>query len=212
MRSAEEKKASQEATCQDCRTDSRRRALLAAAVESVALSRILKITSLTGVLMSSGPAWANTPTVEYDLTGLAAGQVGKVEWMGKTVWIVHRTAGMLADLRKNDRQLLDPDSRYSVQPEQARNEGRSLNPEYFVCVGICTHMGCPLNPKPRPGTASGLGEDWTGGFLCLCHGSRFDLAGRVYEGVPATANLEIPPYFFGQENRLIIGALRPPKK
>lgn len=205
MRSDEEKKASEEAVCRACQFNAGRRAWLGTAAGIGVLARAGMFSLLGGGLLWPERTEAHATTVEYDLARLPPGQVDQVEWMAKPVWIIHRTPAMLDGLKHNDRRLLDPDSRYSVQPANARNEGRSIRPEYFVCFGVCTHMGCPLNPKPVSGVSSGLGEDWAGGFLCLCHGSRFDLAGRVYEGVPATANLEVPPYFFVGDQRLVIG-------
>jgi ubiquinol-cytochrome c reductase iron-sulfur subunit len=127
-----------------------------------------------------------------------------VEWQGKPVWIVRRTKEMLATLTKDTALLADPDSRRSEQPAAARNEYRSLKPEFMVMVGICTHLGCSPTAKFAPNDPS-MGADWPGGFLCPCHGSKFDLAGRVYTNMPAPDNLPVPSYKFLSDTKLLIG-------
>jgi len=143
--------------------------------------------------------------VEVDISKLELGQLVIVEWRGKPVWIVNRTQEQLDALPSLDDQLRDPSSEVaSQQPEYARNEFRSVKPEYLVMVGICTHLGC--SPTFRPEVApEDLGADWKGGFFCPCHGSRFDLAGRVYKGVPAPTNMPVPPYTFVTDTQVIIG-------
>src|SRR5690606_11832736 len=127
------------------------------------------------------------------------------KWRGKPVWIVRRTPEMVARLEQmNGGVLRDPASEESEQPEYAANAWRSRNPEYLVVVGICTHLGCSPTFVPDP-AAEGMGDNWYGGFFCPCHGSRFDLAGRVYSGVPAPTNMTVPPYTFLSETRLLIG-------
>ena len=128
-----------------------------------------------------------------------------VEWRGKPVWLLKRSKKMLDDLPGLKGQLLDPDSSTaSQQPKYAQNIDRSIKPEVLVLVGICTHLGC--SPTFRPDIApADLGPEWKGGFFCPCHGSRFDLAGRVYKGVPAPKNLEVPSYRFLSESRVLIG-------
>jgi ubiquinol-cytochrome c reductase iron-sulfur subunit len=128
-----------------------------------------------------------------------------VEWRGKPVWIVNRTPEMLASLTKIDSELADPMSSVNQQPDYAKNEDRSIKPEYLVVVGICTHLGCSPTPKLVAGSDSDMGSNWPGGFFCPCHGSKFDLAGRVFKGVPAPINLEVPPYAYLSDTRLIIG-------
>jgi ubiquinol-cytochrome c reductase iron-sulfur subunit len=140
--------------------------------------------------------------VEADISHLTPGALLVVEWRGKPVWIIRRTQKMLTVLTK-DRQLLrDPDSKVEQQPPYAKNSYRSVKPEILVLIGICTHLGCSPTYKPSMGE---LGPDWPGGFYCPCHGSKFDLAGRVFKGVPAPINLEVPPYHFIGENTLLIG-------
>ncbi|TCO80158.1 ubiquinol-cytochrome c reductase iron-sulfur subunit [Plasticicumulans lactativorans] len=143
--------------------------------------------------------------VEADISKLEAGQIMTVEWRGKPVWLVRRTKAMLDALPTLDGQLRDPKSTVvEQQPAYAKNEFRSIKPELLVLVGICTHLGC--SPTFRPDIApADLGPGWKGGFFCPCHGSRFDLAGRVFQGVPAPLNLEVPPYKFLSDTRLIVG-------
>lgn len=144
--------------------------------------------------------------VEVDIGKLEPGQRLIQKWRGKPVWIVRRTPEMIDSLKKFDAGVLrDPGSDKSAQPGYAKNVWRSENPEYLVLVGICTHLGCSPNFVPEPG-APGMGAPWNGGFFCPCHGSKFDLAGRVFVGVPAPMNLEVPPYQFISETRLRIGA------
>ncbi len=142
--------------------------------------------------------------VDVDLSKMEPGQLLIVAWRGKPVWIVNRTPEMIASLKAVENQLSDPGSKDSIQPESAKNEVRAIKPEIFVGLGLCTHLGC--SPTYRPEIApNDLGADWKGGFFCPCHGSRFDLAGRVYSGVPAPTNLEIPPHKYLSETQLLIG-------
>lgn len=146
--------------------------------------------------------------VEADISGLKPGEKMTVEWRGKPVWIVRRTPEQLAELPKVDSKLADPDSKrtnFSTTPEYARNDWRSLKKEYLVLVGICTHLGCSPGDKFTPGPQPSLPDDWAGGFLCPCHGSTFDMAGRVYKDKPAPDNLEVPPYQYLSDTRLLIG-------
>lgn len=142
--------------------------------------------------------------VEVDLSKLPDGGMVREKWRGKPVWIVHRTKDMLASLKKDESGLRDPESEVSIQPKYAKNKHRSRNPEYLVLVGICTHLGCSPTFRPEISPAD-LGSNWQGGFFCACHGSRFDLAGRVYKNVPAAKNLEVPPYRFVDKTKIIIG-------
>ena len=142
--------------------------------------------------------------VEVDISKLEEGRMLTVEWQGKPVWIVKRTAKNLEDLPTLIGNLRDPDSEYPQQPEYAKNADRSIKPEILVLVGICTHLGCSPTFRPELAPAD-LGPDWKGGFFCPCHGSRFDLAGRVYQGVPAPLNLVVPPYMYKSDAMLLIG-------
>ncbi|MSQ87860.1 MAG: ubiquinol-cytochrome c reductase iron-sulfur subunit [Betaproteobacteria bacterium] len=142
--------------------------------------------------------------VEADISGLAPGELQVVEWQGKPVWIMRRTKEMLEAVRKSDDKVTDPKSEVAVQPAYAKNENRSIKPEFLVLVGICSHLGC--SPQSRTAEAKGeMGADWPGGFLCPCHGSKFDLAGRVYKGAPAPVNLEVPPHAYLSDTKLLIG-------
>ena len=148
--------------------------------------------------------------VEVDISALKSGEKITVEWRGKPVWIVKRTPEQLASLPKLDGQLADPASKRKpdeLTPPYARNEDRSRSTrrEILVVVGICTHLGCSPSDKFVPGPQASLPDDWAGGFLCPCHGSTFDLAGRVYKGKPAPDNLEVPPHMYLSESRLLIG-------
>jgi ubiquinol-cytochrome c reductase iron-sulfur subunit len=142
--------------------------------------------------------------VEVDIGKLEPGQKIDVEWRGKVVWLINRTPDMLASLPKVDGQLADPKSDSSEQPPYAKNETRSIKPVYLVMVGICTHLGC--SPTYRRDVApADLGPDWLGGFFCPCHQSKFDLAGRVYKGMPAPSNLVVPPHRYITDTRIVIG-------
>lgn len=144
--------------------------------------------------------------VEADISALKPGEKMTVEWRGKPVWIVRRTPEMLAELAKNDGELVDPGSKVaSQQPEYAQNATRSIKPEYLVTIGICTHLGCSPSDKFKAGAQPSLPDDWRGGFLCPCHGSTFDLAARVFKNKPAPTNLEIPPHMYLSDTKLLIG-------
>ncbi|GAA5235980.1 ubiquinol-cytochrome c reductase iron-sulfur subunit [Verticiella sediminum] len=154
----------------------------------------------------SGRARAAGAPVEVDVGGLAPGELRTVEWRGKPVWILHRTPDMLESLKRTDNLVADPGSeRPGFTPAYAQNEWRSRKPELFVAVGICTHLGCSPTPHLQGGAQPGLPASWQGGFLCPCHGSSFDLAGRVYRNQPAPDNLEVPPYEYVSDTRLVVG-------
>ena len=142
--------------------------------------------------------------VEVDISKVDPGAMIKVEWRGKAVYIVHRTPQMLTQLEGMAPKLRDPDSKQSEQPDFARNPARALKPEYLVLVGVCTHLGCAPLDRFTPGDVT-VSSDWPGGFFCPCHGSKFDLSGRVFAGVPAPTNLEIPPYSFAGDSHILIG-------
>jgi ubiquinol-cytochrome c reductase iron-sulfur subunit len=146
--------------------------------------------------------------VEADISNLRPGEMMTVEWRGKPVWIVRRTPEQLAALPQLDPQLADPNSQRNpsaLTPEYARNTHRSIKPEVFVAVGICTHLGCSPSGRFASGPQPSLPDDWQGGFFCPCHGSTFDMAGRVFANKPAPDNLEIPPHMFLSDTRLLIG-------
>lgn len=155
-------------------------------------------------LMPSERAKAAGAPIEVDLSAVAPGTMISVEWQGKPVWIVHRTKEMLDLLVKNDAELADPASEVPQQPEYCNNPTRSIKPEFLVVLGICTHLGCSPTFRPEISPAD-LGANWTGGWFCPCHGSRFDLAARVFKGVPAPTNLIIPPHKYLSDTRLVVG-------
>jgi len=153
----------------------------------------------------SARAKAAGAPVEADFSKLQPGEMMRVEWRGKPVWIVRRTEKNLKDLAGLADSLRDPASAIADrQPAYAVNESRAIKDEYAILVGICTHLGCSPTYRPELGPAD-LGANWVGGFFCPCHGSRFDLAGRVYKNVPAPTNLEVPPHMYLSETRVIIG-------
>jgi ubiquinol-cytochrome c reductase iron-sulfur subunit len=145
--------------------------------------------------------------VEADISGLKPGEKMTVEWRGKPVWIVRRTPEQLEALKKNDPQLADPHSERKAypMPAYAANDARSIKPEYLVVIGICSHLGCSPSDKFVAGAQPSLPDDWNGGFLCPCHGSTFDMAGRVFKNKPAPDNLEVPPHMYLSDSKLLIG-------
>lgn len=153
----------------------------------------------------SAKALAAGAAVELDLSLVEVGQQVTVEWRGAPVWVLHRTPEMIAQLAKNDGLLADPASEGSKQPEYAKNAHRSRDPKYLVVKGVCTHLGCSPTKRAEVGAAAGdLGADWPGGYFCPCHQSKFDLSGRVFKGMPAPRNLEVPPYIIAG-TRLTVG-------
>ncbi|HTS22985.1 MAG TPA: ubiquinol-cytochrome c reductase iron-sulfur subunit [Casimicrobiaceae bacterium] len=155
-------------------------------------------------LWPSERAKAAGAPVEVDISKLEPGQKITVLWRSKPVWVINRTKEMLADLPKLDSRVVDPKSDVDHQPKYCKNEDRSIKPEIFVAIGICTHLGCSPTYRPEVAPAD-LGPDWLGGFFCPCHQSKFDLAGRVFKGVPAPTNLYIPPYQFVSDTKITIG-------
>src|SRR5438552_5374564 len=181
-----------------------RRFLLGAGTAVGAVGVIASAVPFATSCWPSERAKAAGAPVEIDISKLEPGQKINAEWRGKVVWVLSRTKAMLESLPKLDAKVADPKSEVDHQPPYAKNEYRSIKPEIFVAVGICTHLGC--SPTFRPEVAPGdLGADWLGGFFCPCHQSKFDLAGRVYKGVPAPTNLIIPPYKFLADTRIVIG-------
>jgi ubiquinol-cytochrome c reductase iron-sulfur subunit len=155
-------------------------------------------------LFPSERAKAAGAPVEQDIGKMEPGQQITLEWRGKVVWVVSRTKAMLESLPKMDKRLADPGSNVPQQPAYCKNEHRSIKPEYLVLVGICTHLGCSPTFRPEVAPAD-LGADWLGGFFCPCHQSKFDLAGRVFAGMPAPTNLVVPPHKYLSPTRLVIG-------
>ena len=153
----------------------------------------------------SARAKAMGAPVEIDIAKLEPGGIVKVEWRGKAIYVLHRTPEMLKQVNAVVGQLRDPQSAQSEQPDFARNDARALKPEYLVLVGVCTHLGCAPLDKLTPGDAT-VSADWPGGFFCPCHGSKFDISGRVFKDVPAPTNLPVPPYRFLSDTSILIGA------
>ena len=156
----------------------------------------------------SEKAKAAGAAVEVDISALKPGEKMTVEWRGKPVWIIRRTPEQLESLNKTENLLADPKSQRNpsdLTPPYARNQARSIKPEVFVGVGICSHLGCSPSDKFQTGPQPSLPDDWVGGFLCPCHGSTFDLAGRVFKNKPAPDNLEVPPHMYLSETKLLIG-------
>ncbi len=184
----------------------RRRFLTAATSVVGGVGAVYALTPFVLSMQPSEKAKAAGAPIEADVSKLEPGQMMTVEWRGKPVWIVRRTEQNLNDLPTVEDKLLDPASDNTAQqPEYAKNAHRSIKPEYSVLVGICTHLGCSPTYRPDIGAADLGGPDWKGGFFCPCHGSRFDLAGRVYSGVPAPSNLVVPPYKYLSDTRILVG-------
>lgn len=156
-------------------------------------------------LAPSERARALGAAVEVDMRGMPARELMTLEYRGRPVWVLHRTPAMVQRLQGDTALLADPQSKRSEQPADMRNAWRSLKPEIGVMVAVCTHLGCIPTYRPTAAGAPDLGADWPGGFFCPCHGSKFDLAGRVFKNVPAPTNLEVPAYRFDADGRLTIG-------
>ncbi len=178
---------------------------------------LLKSVSIIGGAGAAAASWpfiaSMSPTasararggpIEVNIKRLRPGELQRDKWRGKPIWVVYRTQAMLDTLGKDVKDLSDPNSKVPQQPEYAKNRYRSIKPEYLVLVGICTHLGCSPTFRPTKG-AEGLGADWPGGFYCACHGSRFDLSGRVFKHVPAPINLLVPRYRFAAKDIIVIG-------
>ncbi len=183
---------------------SRRRLLIAGTSVVGGVATVAFAVPLISSMSPSARAKAAGAPVEVDISKLAPGQKVTVEWRGKPVWIVSRTEETLKALNVGGDHLSDPGSDVEQQPGYAKNTARSIKPKYLVMIGICTHLGC--SPTYRPEHApDDLGSDWNGGFFCPCHGSKFDMSGRVFSGFPAPTNLEIPPHAYLSDTRILIG-------
>lgn len=181
----------------------RRNLVVATSVIGGAASVGAAVPFVASMLPSERAKAAGAP-VEVDISTIAPGELKVFEWRGKPVWVIRRTQEMLASLKTAAANLTDPASKASKQPDYAENEYRSLKPEVMVMEGVCTHLGCSPQMKAADAKAE-MGGDWAGGFYCPCHGSKFDLAGRVFRGAPAPTNLPVPPYTFLTEGTLLIG-------
>lgn len=190
---------------QDGGIDKKRRHFLTAAATVVGGAGVIATAiPFVSTLSPSAKTKAVGGPIEVDISGLKLGERMVEKWRGKPVWILRRSEESLADLSGMTDILRDPESEVEQQPEYAKNEYRSVNPEYLVVIGLCTHLGCSPNYLAR-NEANDFGADWKGGFFCPCHGSKFDLAGRVYKGVPAPANLVVPKYQFISKSKILIG-------
>ena len=192
----------------ESRIDSSKRTWLIASGCAGAAGGIAVAVPFVSTFQPSEKAKAAGAPVEVDISALQEGEKMTVEWRGKPVWIVRRTKAQLAERPALDSQLADPQSLRKPDeftPVYARNEARSIKPEFLVVVGICTHLGCSPVDKFQTGPQPSLPDNWNGGFLCPCHGSTFDLAGRVFKNKPAPDNLEVPPHMYLSDTRLIIG-------
>lgn len=188
--------------------DSGRRGLLVATCAAGGVAGLAATGVLVSTFQPSERAKAAGAPVEVDISGLVPGELKTVEWRGKPVWILKRTPEMIASLKQIDAEVADPNSERKqdeLTPEYARNECRSIKPEILVAVGICTHLGCSPVTRFQTGAQPSLPDDWHGGFLCPCHGSTFDLAGRVFKNKPAPDNLEVPRHMFVGDSKLVIG-------
>ncbi|PWQ98939.1 ubiquinol-cytochrome c reductase iron-sulfur subunit [Leucothrix arctica] len=189
----------------DTGVDKKRRRFLIGATSAVGAVGVGAIAvPFIGSLTPSARALAAGAPVEVDIDKVEAGQLIRVIWRGKPVWVVNRTDEMLTALPTVNPKLKDPTSLASIQPEYATNENRSRKDQYLIMVGICTHLGCSPTYRPEVAAAD-LGADWVGGFYCPCHGSRFDLAGRVIKGSPAGTNMTVPPHYYKTDSLIRIG-------
>ena len=192
----------------DSPVDQGRRTWVAMTAGAGALGGVAVAVPFISTFAPSERAKAAGAAVEADIGKLKLGEMMTVEWRGKPVWIVRRTKEQLDSLKKLDPQLADPNSKRNpgdLTPQYARNEYRSIKSEYLVAVGICSHLGCSPSAKFATGAQPSLPDDWQGGFLCPCHGSTFDMAGRVFKNKPAPDNLEVPPHMYLSDTRLLIG-------
>ncbi|MFN3298049.1 ubiquinol-cytochrome c reductase iron-sulfur subunit [Caldimonas sp.] len=191
----------------DQQVDKSRRTWVAIACGAGAVGGVATAIPFVSTFQPSERARAAGAAVEVDISTLKPGEMITVEWRGKPVWILRRTPEQLESLAKTESQVADPNSERTQYPtpEYARNQHRSIKPEIFVGVGICSHLGCSPVSKFTPGAQPSLPDDWQGGFLCPCHGSTFDIAGRVFKNKPAPDNLEVPPHMYLSDTKLLIG-------
>ncbi len=191
----------------DAALDRDRRTWIAITAGAGAIGGVATAVPFVSTFTPSERAKAAGAPVRVDISALQPGEKLTVEWRGKPVWIVRRTKEQIESLKKTEAQVADPksDRKQYPTPEYAKNEWRSIKPEYLVAVGICSHLGCSPSDKFTPGAQPSLPDDWAGGFLCPCHGSTFDMAGRVFKNKPAPDNLEIPPHMYLSDTVLLIG-------
>lgn len=183
-----------------------RRRFLTAATSVVGAAGVVGVAvPFVGSWNPSAKAKAAGAPVKFDVSKLEPGEMKVVEWRGKPVYVVRRTEQQLAELEIQNDRLKDPQSEISGQPAYIKDIDRAIRPEFMVMVGLCTHLGCAPAYRPEVGAADLGGKDWVGGFFCPCHGSKFDLSGRVFKGVPAPSNLVVPPYSYESDNVIVIG-------
>jgi ubiquinol-cytochrome c reductase iron-sulfur subunit len=185
--------------------EKRRRLLLVVTAAAGAVAGVGVAVPFLSSWSPSARALAAGAPVEFDISRIEPGQQITVEWRGKPIWILRRTPEMLARLPGNAPLLVDPDSEEPQQPKYIKGVARSIKPEFLVAEGVCTHLGCTPNLKKEVGAASDMGPEWPGGYYCPCHGSRFDLAARVFKGSPAPKNLVIPPYRYSAASVVVVG-------
>ena len=183
---------------------SKRRFLIAATTAVGGVAGVAVMVPFVMSMLPSQRAKAAGAPVEVDISKIEPGMQLAIAWQGKPVWVVNRTKAMLAKLVSNDPRLLDPKSEQDQQPAYCKNEDRSIKPEYMVVVGICTHLGCSPTYRPELAPAD-LGPSWDGGWFCPCHGSKYDLAARVYKDVPAPLNMVVPPHHYLSDTRILVG-------
>ena len=189
----------------EAKVDCGRRRLIVATAAVGGVGAITAMVPFLSSMLPSERAKASGAPVEVDVGNLAPGQLITVEWRGKPVWIFNRSQAMLDTLPKLEDAMADPTSEQLQQPEYCKNPTRSIKPNLLVAVGICTHLGCSPSSKFKTGAEEGMAADWPGGFLCPCHGSTFDFAGRVYKSKPAPTNLVVPPHTYLTDTRIMIG-------
>ncbi len=187
------------------KVDCGRRRLIVATAAVGGAGAVTAVVPFVSSMLPSERAKAAGAPVEVDVSNLAPGQMITVEWRGKPVWIINRSQEMLDTLVKLEEAVADPKSDGKQQPEYCKNPTRSIKPNLLVAVGICTHLGCSPTSKFKKGAEEGMPEDWQGGFICPCHGSTFDFAGRVFRNKPAPSNLEVPPHTYLSDTRILIG-------
>jgi ubiquinol-cytochrome c reductase iron-sulfur subunit len=181
-----------------------RRNIIVASAAAGGVAAVATAVPFAASMLPSERAKALGAPIEADIGALQPGEMQILEWRGKPVWVLKRSKEMIEGVKKSEPNLADPNSDVPAQPEYAKNELRSIKPDIVVLEGVCTHLGCSPQYKGAEAKAE-MGADWNGGFYCPCHGSKFDLAGRVYKGVPAPINLPVPPYTYLSDNRLLIG-------
>ncbi len=191
----------------DTPVDSSKRTWLVATGAAGAVGAVAVATPFVSTFQPSEKAKAAGAAVEVDISSLKPGEKVTVEWRGKPVWIMKRTPEQLESLNKTEAQVADPlsDRKAYPTPDYAKNQHRSIKPEILVAVGICSHLGCSPSDKFQTGAQPSLPDDWNGGFLCPCHGSTFDIAGRVFKNKPAPDNLEVPPHMYLSDTKILVG-------